>query len=69
MAGQRNNQVLRFGVADKHIRRDRPLGWVSPLLLSAYQRPGKDLIQGMKRGEFHIEYQPLVTSHDGQQAA
>ncbi|MDU7867132.1 MAG: cyclic di-GMP phosphodiesterase, partial [Pantoea sp.] len=36
------------------------------LLLSAYQRPGKDLIQGMKRGEFHIEYQPLVTSHDGQ---
>ncbi|MHA6312009.1 MULTISPECIES: cyclic di-GMP phosphodiesterase [Pantoea] len=36
------------------------------LLLSVCQRPGKDLIQGMKRGEFHIEYQPLVTSHDGQ---
>ncbi|WP_337010076.1 cyclic di-GMP phosphodiesterase [Pantoea sp. AS142] len=36
------------------------------LLLSFYQRPGKELILGMKRGEFHIEYQPLVTSHDGQ---
>lgn len=35
------------------------------LLLSVYQRPGKELIQGMKRGEFHVEYQPLVTSHDG----
>lgn len=36
------------------------------LLLSVYQRPGKELIRGMKRGEFHVEYQPLVTSHDGQ---
>ena len=36
------------------------------LLLSVYQRPGKELIQGMKRSEFHVEYQPLVTSHDGQ---
>jgi len=36
------------------------------LLLSVYQRPGKELILGMKRGEFHVEYQPLVTSHDGQ---
>lgn len=35
------------------------------LLLSVYQRPGKELIRGMKRGEFHVEYQPLVTSHDG----
>lgn len=36
------------------------------LLLSVYKRPGKELIRGMKRGEFHVEYQPLVTSHDGQ---
>lgn len=36
------------------------------LLLSVYQRPGKELIRGMKRGEFHVEYQPLVTSHDSQ---
>lgn len=36
------------------------------LLLSVYQRPGKELIRGMKRGEFHVEYQPLVTSRDGQ---
>ncbi|PZL98002.1 cyclic di-GMP phosphodiesterase [Pantoea sp. ARC607] len=36
------------------------------LLLSIYLRPGKELIQGMKRGEFHVEYQPLVTSRDGQ---
>ncbi|WP_336999354.1 cyclic di-GMP phosphodiesterase [Pantoea agglomerans] len=36
------------------------------LLLSVYERPGKELIRGMKRGEFHVEYQPLVTSHDGQ---
>ncbi|WP_263056680.1 cyclic di-GMP phosphodiesterase [Pantoea agglomerans] len=36
------------------------------LLLSVYQRPGKELIRGMKRGEFHVEYQPLVTSYDGQ---
>lgn len=36
------------------------------MLLAVYQRPGKELIRGMKRGEFHVEYQPLVTSHDGQ---
>lgn len=35
-------------------------------LLSVVLRPGKELIQGMKRGEFHVEYQPLVTSPDGQ---
>jgi len=39
-------------------------GWW--LLLSVYQRPGRELIRAMKRGEFHVEYQPLVTSHDGQ---
>ncbi len=36
------------------------------LLLAHYQRPGRELIRGMKRGEFHVEYQPLVTSHDSQ---
>jgi len=36
------------------------------LLLSVSQRPGRELIQGMKRGEFHVEYQPLITSQDGQ---
>ncbi|MGK3141524.1 cyclic di-GMP phosphodiesterase [Pantoea sp. C2G6] len=36
------------------------------LLLSIVRRPGRELIQAMKRGEFHVEYQPLVTSHDGQ---
>ncbi len=36
------------------------------LLLSRYQRPGKEILQGIRRGEFHVEYQPLITSHDGQ---
>ncbi len=36
------------------------------LLLTLYQRPGKEIMQGIKRGQFHVEYQPLVTAHDGQ---
>ena len=36
------------------------------LLLTLHQRPGKEIMQGIKRGQFHVEYQPLVTAHDGQ---
>lgn len=36
------------------------------LMLSLYQRPGKEILQGIKRDQFHVEYQPLVTAHDGQ---
>lgn len=36
------------------------------LLLSVYLRPGKELTRAMKHGEFHVEYQPLVASHNGQ---
>ncbi|WP_336778111.1 cyclic di-GMP phosphodiesterase [Pantoea sp. USHLN256] len=36
------------------------------LLLTRHQRPGKEIMQGIKRGQFHVEYQPLVTAHDGQ---
>ncbi|MDF7659443.1 cyclic di-GMP phosphodiesterase [Erwiniaceae bacterium L1_54_6] len=35
------------------------------LLLMLHQRPGKEIMQGIKRGQFHVEYQPLVTAHDG----
>jgi len=35
------------------------------LLLTLHQRPGKEIMQGIKRGQFHVEYQPLVTAHDG----
>ncbi|XXN65599.1 cyclic di-GMP phosphodiesterase [Enterobacter ludwigii] len=39
---------------------------VSWLLLTRQQRPGKEIMQAIKRGHFHVEYQPLVTAHDGQ---
>jgi len=39
---------------------------LSGLLLTRHQRPGKEIMQGIKRGQFHVEYQPLVTAHDGQ---
>lgn len=36
------------------------------LLLTLCQRPGKEILQGIKRGQFHVEYQPLVLAHNGQ---
>ncbi|WP_437609778.1 cyclic di-GMP phosphodiesterase [Erwinia sp. V71] len=30
------------------------------LLLSRHLRPGKEILQGIKRGEFHVEYQPVI---------
>lgn len=36
------------------------------LALTRYTRPGKEIIQGMKRGEFHVEYQPLITTLNNQ---
>ncbi|ORM72898.1 phage resistance protein [Pantoea wallisii] len=35
------------------------------LLLSLHQRPGREILLGIKRGQFHVEYQPLVTAQDG----
>ncbi len=39
------------------------LSW---LLLTRHQRPGKEIMLAIKQGQFHVEYQPLVTAHDGQ---
>ena len=35
------------------------------LLLSVNQRPGKEILLGIKRGEFHVEYQPLISTLSG----
>ncbi|ADU69960.1 cyclic di-GMP phosphodiesterase [Pantoea sp. At-9b] len=35
------------------------------LLLMMHQHPRKEIMQGIKRGQFHVEYQPLVTAKDG----
>lgn len=35
------------------------------LLLSLNQRPGKEILLGIKRGEFHVEYQPLISTLSG----
>lgn len=35
------------------------------LLLSKHQRPGKEIILGIKRGQFHVEYQPIIAAEDG----
>ncbi|MDU5472012.1 MULTISPECIES: cyclic di-GMP phosphodiesterase [unclassified Pantoea] len=35
------------------------------LLLSMNQRPGKEILLGIKRGEFHVEYQPLISTLSG----
>ncbi|MDI6634464.1 cyclic di-GMP phosphodiesterase [Pantoea dispersa] len=38
---------------------------ISWLLLSLHQRPGREILLGIRRGQFHVEYQPLVTAHNG----
>lgn len=35
------------------------------LLLTLRVRPGKEILLGIKRGEFHVEYQPLVEAASG----
>lgn len=35
------------------------------LLLTLRIRPGKEILQGIKRGEFHVEYQPLIEAASG----
>ena len=42
------------------------VGGVCWLLFSLCKQPGKEILQGIKRGEFHVEYQPLITSYNGQ---
>jgi EAL domain-containing protein (putative c-di-GMP-specific phosphodiesterase class I) len=42
------------------------VGGICWLLLSLCKQPGKEILQGIKRGEFHVEYQPLITSCNGQ---
>lgn len=34
--------------------------------LTQHSSPGKEIMRGMKRGEFHVEYQPLITPLNGQ---
>lgn len=34
-------------------------------LLTRFQRPGKEITLGIRRGEFHVEYQPLISAQDG----
>ncbi|QUG75058.1 cyclic di-GMP phosphodiesterase [Erwinia sp. E602] len=36
------------------------------LLLMLRLRPGKEILLGIKRGEFHVEYQPVVDAQTGQ---
>ncbi|MCU5773160.1 cyclic di-GMP phosphodiesterase [Erwiniaceae bacterium BAC15a-03b] len=35
------------------------------LILTLQVRPGKEIMQAIKRGEFHVEYQPLVEAASG----
>ncbi|MEB6533414.1 cyclic di-GMP phosphodiesterase [Pantoea stewartii] len=39
------------------------MSWV---LLSRVRRPGKEITMGIRRGEFHVEYQPIITAADRQ---
>ncbi|WP_312241419.1 cyclic di-GMP phosphodiesterase [Pantoea sp.] len=32
------------------------------LVLTLWLRPGKEIMQGIRRGEFHVEYQPLIAT-------
>lgn len=36
------------------------------LMLTLAVRPGKEIIQGIRRGEFHVEYQPQITTLNSQ---
>ncbi|WP_338152340.1 cyclic di-GMP phosphodiesterase [Winslowiella iniecta] len=36
------------------------------VLLTLRQRPGKEILLGIKRGEFHVEYQPLIEAATGE---
>lgn len=38
-------------------------GWF--LIMTLRLRPGKEIVLGIKRGEFHVEYQPLVEATSG----
>ena len=38
---------------------------ISYTLLILNMRPGKEILLGIKRGEFHVEYQPLINSDTG----
>ncbi|QDY42467.1 cyclic di-GMP phosphodiesterase [Candidatus Pantoea soli] len=35
------------------------------LILQLRRHPGREILQGIRRGEFHVEYQPLVTAPEG----
>ncbi|QGU86928.1 cyclic di-GMP phosphodiesterase [Erwinia sorbitola] len=35
------------------------------LMFTLRLRPGKEILLGIKRGEFHVEYQPVIEAHNG----
>ncbi|WP_428943547.1 cyclic di-GMP phosphodiesterase [Pantoea sp. FN060301] len=43
-----------------------PGGSTCFLLLTHRRRPGKEILQGIRRGDFHVEYQPLIDATSGQ---
>lgn len=40
-------------------------GFVCFILLTLRARPGKEILQGIRRGEFHVEYQPVIAAATG----
>ncbi len=36
------------------------------LVLMQHPRPGREIMRGIRRGEFHVEYQPLIATLNGQ---
>lgn len=36
------------------------------LLFTLRSRPGREILQGIKRGEFHVEYQPIIATNSAQ---
>lgn len=41
-------------------------GFACYALLTLFIRPGKEILQGIRRGEFHVEYQPVIAAATGQ---
>lgn len=40
-------------------------GFSSLLVMTQYWRPGREILQGIRRGEFHVEYQPVIAAVSG----
>ena len=42
------------------------IGCLTGVLLNRHQRPAREIMLAIRRGQFYVEYQPLIMAHNGQ---